>query len=298
MRISGFSYIRNGFQFGYPFLQAIQSVLPICDEFIVAVGDSTDGTREAVLALHPSKIRVVDTVWDDELRKSGKIFAQQSDAALAAVSGDWAIHIQADEVIHEQELPLLAEAIHKHHPNPRVEALILPFLHFWGSYNYIHNTRRTHRYEIRAFRTSLGVRPYKDSQGFRKYTMHDGWPDAEKGKKLAVKKVPVRIFHYNYVRNPQEMKEKADYFHRFWHDDNWLEENLSSKNKFDFGEVDMLEYFGESHPELMQEIVAAQNWDFSFDPSRSDFTFKERLLYHFEKLTGYRIGEYRNYRLL
>lgn len=41
--------------YDYPFREAIRSILPLCDEFVVAVGDSTDGTREAVLALDPQK---------------------------------------------------------------------------------------------------------------------------------------------------------------------------------------------------------------------------------------------------
>jgi len=51
MRIAAFSFVRNGFDYGVPFIESIQSVLPICDEFVIAVGDSTDGTREAILAI-------------------------------------------------------------------------------------------------------------------------------------------------------------------------------------------------------------------------------------------------------
>ena len=110
MTISGFSYVRNGFEYGYPFLEAIQSILPICDEFVVAVGDSTDKTREAIEKLNSPKIKIIDTIWDMNLREGGKIFAQQANIALDNTTGDWAFHIQADEVIHEKDLPVITDS--------------------------------------------------------------------------------------------------------------------------------------------------------------------------------------------
>ena len=110
-KISGFSYIRNGFEFDYPFLESIQSILPICDEFIIAVGDSHDGTREAIEKLGSDKIKIIDTIWDENMRANGAIFAQQSNIALDHITGNWAFHIQADEVIHENDLPKIRQAI-------------------------------------------------------------------------------------------------------------------------------------------------------------------------------------------
>ena len=54
MKVSAFTYVRNGFTIDYPFLEAIKSVLPVVDEFIVVIGDSNDGTREAVENSVPS----------------------------------------------------------------------------------------------------------------------------------------------------------------------------------------------------------------------------------------------------
>src|SRR5690606_19015266 len=112
MKISGFTYVRNGFDFGYPFIAAIESLLPVVDEMIVVVGDSTDGSREAVEAIGSAKIKIIDTIWDMEMRKNGKIFAQQANIGLDNVTGDWAIHIQADEVLHEDTLQTLKSEIH------------------------------------------------------------------------------------------------------------------------------------------------------------------------------------------
>jgi hypothetical protein len=69
MKVTGFSFIRNGIIYDYPFIEAIQSILPLCDAFVVAVGNSDDETEAAVAAINPAKIRIIPTVWDDTLRE-------------------------------------------------------------------------------------------------------------------------------------------------------------------------------------------------------------------------------------
>lgn len=294
--ISGFTYIRNGFRFGYPFVQAFGSILPICDEMIVAVGDSDDRTREAVAELDPQKVRIVDTVWDMDLREGGRIFAQQANLALDCIRGDWGFHIQADEVIHEDDLTRIREAVERYHRNPKVEGLLLPFLNFWGSYDWIGSSRRWHRQEVRLIRNQPGVRSYRDSQGFRAYSSREAWQDGtEKGRKLRVKRVEAPVYHYNYVRHPRLMKAKSEYFDRFWHDDTWLAENALPDKEIDYSQVEGLVRFEGSHPRSMQPLVQAQDWVFHYDPSKVRMGLKERILFGIEQLTGWRPGEYRNY---
>lgn len=190
MKISGFSFVRNGFDYGVPFLESIQSVLPACDEFIIVVGNSDDGTREAIEQLHSPKIKIIDTVWDMSLKTGGKIFAQQTNIGLDALTGDWCFHIQADEVIHENDSSKIMNAIKTENANKKVEGFILPYYHFWGGYNYIRNTRRIHKHEVRIFRNGLGVRSYRDSQGFRKFKSIEGYNNGiDTGEKLTVKKL-------------------------------------------------------------------------------------------------------------
>jgi glycosyltransferase involved in cell wall biosynthesis len=295
--ISGFSYIRNGFTFDYPFLEAIQSILPICDEFVIAVGDSTDGTREAIEKLGP-KVRIIDTVWDMSLREGGKIFAQQANIALDAVKGKWAFHIQADEIIHENDLEKIRQAVLKYDSDRKVEGILLPFLNFWGSFSYIRTSRKAHRYEVRLFRTGMGVRSFRDSQGFRKYSSKEAYENGEKGIKLKVVKVDAPVYHYSYVRPPDLMKKKSEFFDRFWHDDQWIEEKVSKEPEYDYDKIDKLSPFSGTHPRLMQDRVKAQNWEFNYDPSKAKMKLQYRILHFIEDLTGYRIGEYKNYKLI
>jgi len=297
MKISGFSYIRNGFTYQYPFLESVQSILPICDEFVIAVGNSTDGTRDAIEALNDPKIRIIDTIWDEQMRKGGTIFAQQANRALDGCTGDWLFHIQADEIIHEQDLPTIRAAIQASDADERVEGLLFDFLNFYGSYNYLNGSRYQHKKEIRIFRSGLHARSYRDSQGFRKYPPPQQ-PDA-KGDKLRVRHTGVPVYHYSYVRSPRQMYEKSRHFSSFYLGDAQLEKHYEGhQEEANYYAIERVIPFTGTHPAVMAEWTRNGNYD--FDPSRinGEMTLKKRLAYLADKLAGRRIGEYRNYKLL
>jgi hypothetical protein len=298
MKISGFSYVRNGFDYGVPFLEAFQSILPVCDEFIIAVGDSGDGTRAAIENLRSDKIKIIDTVWDTRLNEGGKIFARQSNLALDGITGDWAFHIQADEVIHEKDLPKIKTAIEKNDADKKVEGFILPFLHFWGSYQYIRNSRRIHHYEVRLFRNTPVVRSYKDSQGFRKYSSKEAYEQGiENGKKLHVKKIDAPIFHYNGVRPPAVFRDKPLQMREFYQDEA-ANKKQDPREKISTDNVDRVTRFTGEHPALMQEKVQAQDWVYTYNPQKAVWKTKDRIMQPVEDLLGFKIGEYRNYKIL
>jgi glycosyltransferase involved in cell wall biosynthesis len=297
MKISGFTYVRNGFTYGYPFIPSIKSLLPIVDELVVVVGDSTDGTREAIADLNNPKIIIVDSVWDEGMRSGGKIFATQSNLGLDRITGDWAIHLQADEVFHESSAQKIISQIQSADKAEGVEGLLFPFLHFWGDYHHIRNTRRTHKYEIRAFRNNGVIRSFRDSQGFRKFKSMQSYLEGEKGQKLKVLLVEEPVFHYSYSRNPRLMKKKANYFNRFWHNDVWMQEHASD-GQIDFNEVDLLEPFTGEHPGYMAEVIQQKDWEFTYDPSRSNMKFKDKLLNLIERRFKRRLFTFKNYRLV
>lgn len=292
MKVSGFSYVRNGFDYGVPFLEAFQSILPVCDEFVVAVGDSKDGTREAIENLRSDKIKIIDTVWDMGINKSGVIFAQQSNIALDAITGDWAFHIQADEVISEKDIFKVRQALVENDANKKVEGFILPFLHFWGGYDYIRNTRRIHNNEIRLFRNHLGVRSYKDSQGFRKYSSKEAYLAGEKGEKLRVKAIDAPIFHYNGIRPPATFKKKSEQMGAHYTSEKPAKYESSPDN------VDRVEKFTGAHPAIMMDRVNAQDWEYTYNPKKAVWKTKDRIMQPIEDWLGFKIGEYKNYILL
>lgn len=296
MTITAYTYVRNGLKMGYPFLESIKSILSLVDEYVVVLGDSDDGSREAISTLRSDKIKIVDTQWDMTLKKKGKLFALQSNIGLDQMKGDWVIHLQADEVIHEQDLNTLKDAIEKFNDDSKVEGLLFPFLNFRGDYQHIHTGRKAHRFEIRAFKRTPMIRSFKDSQGFRKYTSFTAYEMGEKGKKLRVARIDVPIYHYNYVRPPGLMKEKAKVFLSQYKDDAALEQIFSNMDEFDYNDVDKLEVFTGTHPAVMQEAIRKQDWVFVYDPKRHNTSLRHRVLNKIEEWTGYRIGEYKNYK--
>lgn len=214
MVVSAFTYVRNGFAYAYPFVESIKSLLPIVDEYIVVVGKGEDGTREAVAELNDPKIKIIDTVWDEGLRTGGKVFAQQANIGMDHCRGDadWLFHLQADEVLHEQDLPLLQKHLKAHKDNREIDGLLFPFIHFYGDYFHYCPSRRFHKYEIRVVKNKRNIRSYKDSMGFRKYADPTN-QEGEKGAKLKALLIPAVVYHYSWARPPKKTNGQA---HCFW----------------------------------------------------------------------------------
>lgn len=286
MLLSGFTFIRNGIKYGYPFIQSIQSILPICDEMVVVVGDSDDGTRQAIEALDNPKIRIIDTVWDMTLREGGYLLAQQTNIALSHIKGRWGFYIQGDEVVHEADLPLILESVKKYDADSRVEGLLFSYTHFYGAYNYIATSRKWYRNEIRIVRAGTGVQSYKDAQGFR-----------INNRKLNVKRSGGNIYHYGWVKPPRLQQLKQETFHKLWHTDQWMQQNIAQVEEFDYSTQDILVPFTGTHPAIMHETVSKQNWTFVYDSSKAKLSMRYQILAYIEKITGYRLFEYKNYRL-
>src|SRR6201988_1568026 len=86
MKVSGFTIIRNALKYDYPVVEAITSVLPVCDEFIVSVGNSEDDTMQLIRSIQSPKIKIVESVWDDSLRIGGKVLANETNKAFDQIS--------------------------------------------------------------------------------------------------------------------------------------------------------------------------------------------------------------------
>ncbi len=297
MKISGFTIVKDGIKLDYPFIEAIKSALPICDEYIVVVGNSSDSTRDAVEAIGSPKIKIIDTVWNENLRVGGKILAQQTNIGIDAINGDWGLYLQADEILHENELDEIVETAQKYKGEQSVDGLLFPYRHFWG-YGHVKVSRSTYRREIRMIKNNKLIRSYRDAQGFRKYPSHEAYESGHKGIKLRVKLLEgAYIYAYSHVRDPEKEMEKLKHVAQYWHNDDEVERRFEGVTAFNYDKADVLEPFPlEGHPAVMQKRASNTNWSFEF--KKSHFTFKGWILHHIEKLTGWRIGEYRNYKLV
>ncbi len=289
MKVTGFSFVKNALIYDYPVVEAIRSILPICDDFVVAVGKSDDDTLELIRSIDPEKIRIVETEWDESLREGGRVLAVETDKAFAAIAedSDWAFYIQGDEVVHEKYLDTIRAAMEKYVDDKEVDGLLFNYAHFYGSYDYIGASSSWYANEIRVVRNNPSIYSYKDAQGFRK-------GDNEKLKVVAI---DAWMYHYGWVKEPAAMQRKQENFNKYWHDDQWVEEHVVKADEFDYeGHVRRLERFNGDHPAVMRERIREKNWKFDYDISRHKKTTKDRMK-GFLKLLGIDTS-YRNYELL
>jgi hypothetical protein len=291
MKVAGFTFIRNAVNNDYPVIEAITSILTLCDEFIVALGKSEDETEKLIKSINSPKIKIVYTEWDNSLKEGGRVFAVETDKAMAAISpdADWAFYIQGDECVHEKYLPLIRKEMEDNLEDKNIEGLLFKYVHFYGSYDYYCESRRWYRREIRIVRNNRHIHSYRDAQGFR-------WDD----RKLNVKLIDAYIYHYGWVRPPKALVRKGQNFNQFYHPDAVIDENIIETYEFDYGNADRLLTFKETHPAIMQNRVTAINWQLNIDlkKTRKRMTARRKMLEKIEDITGWRIGEYKNYKIV
>jgi hypothetical protein len=287
MKVTGFTFIRNALKFDYPVVEAIKSILPLCDDFIVAVGSSEDETLALIKNINPDKIRIVETIWDDSLREGGKVLALETDKAFAAIGADtdWCFYIQGDEIVHEQYHPAIKEAMQRWKDDKTVDGLLFKYLHFYGSYDYVGIAPGWYRNEIRIVRRDPKIYSYRDAQGFRK----------NDDEKLTVVPVDAYVYHYGWVKEPKAMQRKQESFTKLWHDDEWVKRNVRQAEQFDYAShIDALRRFTGTHPQVMKERIEQKNWKFDYDVSFNKLTFKQKLKNFVQNKLGYNLS-YENY---
>lgn len=291
MRISGFTFLRNGSCLGYPYLESIRSALPVVDEFVIALGrgDEGDDTLDQVDSIGSEKIRIIHTEWDLDRFPGGTEYAHQTDIAKAACSGDWLLYIQGDEVLHEDDLPTLVESCERWLDHPRVDAMLFDYLHFWGDYNHVHDNHRWYKQELRIVRNDPTIHSMNDAQSFRRVRDFDGVSYKSKvgSEKLVAVHSGARIFHYGWARRPHVMSVKATAFQQH-HGPGAPAARAETPEPqlFDYGPLGRIPKFVGTHPEVMRERVAAMDWSHLLDYSRGTRARRpvhphERLKYRF-----------------
>ena len=287
MKVSGFSFIKNAIKFGFPIVEAIESILPICDNFYIAVGKSDDETLELIKSIKSDKIKIIETVWDEELIKGGKVLAAETDKAFNSISddSDWAFYIQGDEVVHEKYLSNIKKAMEKYKNDEKVDGLLFNYHHFYGSYDYIGDAARWYPHEIRVIKNKKNIYSYDDAQGFRK----------NDNEKLNVKLIDAYMYHYGWVKEPKTQNKKREGFRKLYSIPN--PEGFKESNDFDYSKIDALHLFKGTHPKVMQKLIAKKNWSFDYDISINNLSFKHKMKKLLKKLTGIQLG-YKNYKIV
>ena len=285
--ISGFTIVRNAVKLNYPFRESVLSVLPLCDEFIINIGDSEDETAEIAEALRvefPQKIRLIHSKWERKNQQGGFQLKHQTDRAIQSCRGNWCFYIQADEAIHEADYPRIQKAVSEAHQQTRVDGVLFDYLHFYGNYDYSIHGRNWYRREVRLFKNFRGISSFRDAQGFRRDE-----------QRLFVKPSGARVFHYGYVRTPSSLEEKSKNM-SLW----WGTQPDASDSAFRLHRHVGLTRFEGTHPGVMKSKVENQpKFDPSQCPRKWDWTeIKNAMTLVWDQFFNFRLGEFRNYEIV
>lgn len=265
MKISGFGMARNASKLYYPVKQSIMSILPIVDEYVFALGkgDKEDRTREEILSIGSDKIKIIDTEWDLEEFPDGMENPHQTDIAKNACTGDWLIHLQADEVIHEKYLDTIVRKCEERLDEPSVEGFLLNYHHFFGDYHHIADQHGWYQKEIRIIRNLPDIHSFWTAQSFRKIPHFDGRSyQTKKGtEKLSVESIDAWVYHYGWVRPPEIMQSKTKSLETIHRGEAVANEMFSRRaNYFDYGDMTKMTRFQGSHPAVMKEWMDDFHW--------------------------------------
>jgi hypothetical protein len=290
MKVSAFTFLRNGQKLGYPFAESIRSVLPIIDEFVIALGPCEDETEKMLRSIGDPKIHIIPTQWNERIRSDyslkGFVYGQQKSIALFNCTGDWAFYLEGDEVIHENDLPKIRGAMERCLDDDRVEALAFDYLHFYGNANTYAWSPRWYRSEVRIVRNTIPVWgpkglffvvPDSSTGGHYPRAAHTG----------------ATIYHYGWVRGEAQMNSKIASVGKFWGE--------KSAATMDYTQVDSatLKLFTGTHPKVVQNWLPSGKGIFQADPNYrlSSREKKHRLMLKLEKIFGVRFSK-KHYRLI
>lgn len=291
MKLSGFTMVKNAGKLYYPIKQVIMSILPVVDEFVVALGDCDDDdtTRSQIESIKSDKVKIIDTVWDLNKYPRGMENAHQTDIAKQHCSGDWLFYLQADEVVHEKYLPAIKEACEKYLDDKAVEGFVFKYLHFWGDYDHYHNSHGWYKHEVRIIRKHKDIHSWQSAQSFRRIPNFDGLNYRQVKGTYMLKCVIMDacIYHYGWVRPPHLMKSKSKALDTIHKGTEKVEEMYSKRPaEFDYGPLGILPRFKGTHPRVMQEWIAQFNWGDKLNYSKKR---KNNLARHKHEKPKYRI---------
>lgn len=280
MKVSGFTFIRNAVRYQFPVVECIRSVLPMVDEFVVAVGDSDDGTEELIRSIGDERIVVVPSRWNPNLRTGGYVLAQQTNVALFSCTGNWAVYIQGDEAIHERDHGHLRKLMEKYADDDRVESLALHRMNFVGDYRTVYEPADD--LCVRIVKPHRFVLSRGDAAGF---TVHPKFK--ERGRRITTVDTGTPIFHYMDIRTPEGYLAKNTASHLLWQE--YGPRGVASFDEHFQGAYArrFLKRYDGTHAAPLGERISAHGYSFDIDSPkvRTKLTRWERKLILYEFLS-------------
>jgi glycosyltransferase involved in cell wall biosynthesis len=195
MRLSIYTFIRDGIFYDYHAIDMLKHHLPLADEIVVNEGYSSDGTYEKISTIDP-KIKIFRTQWDGN--KCFNWFVSFKDEARKRCTGDWCILLDCDEFIPEWEFEELRAYLEE------TKELTVPveLINFYGNYKVynVHpqNVGWPHRKRI-IHRNLPDMEVWGDGSNVRlKNTDEDTAPAAKE----------FTCHHFGFVRKAARLRQK------------------------------------------------------------------------------------------
>jgi hypothetical protein len=315
MRISGFTMVKNAGKLYYPIRESIESILPIVDEFIIALGDCDidDTTLQQIQSIQSNKIRIIHTVWDIKKYPNGTENAHQTDIAKNECTGDWLFYLQADELIHEKYHSTIVKACNDLLNDQEVEGILFKYIHFWGDYNHYQHSHGWYPKEIRIIRNDKDIHSWESAQSFRRIPGFDGLHYRQKDGtfKLKVAEIDAYVYHYGWVRPPYLMQNKNKSLHTIHKGEQRVSEVYKDRsNEYDYGPLGKAPVFTGTHPAVMEPMINKFNWKDQLNYSKKhphqkaekhkQDRFKNKILTFIEQnlLGGKQLFGFKNYVLV
>lgn len=242
--------IRNGVRLDYCFVEAIRSMLPICDQIVVSESDSDDGTKEVLhsLSQQHSQIRIVAFPWPDP-RGDTLFYPRWLNSARKHLDTDWACYLDADEVFHEKSYSLISKVV------SQGKVAKCYRWNFWSDAQSLIPAGECCGVDV------IRIGP-------RHLDFPSDYPTPESAEISALaQKVPISIMHYGFLRKRKAFFEKAKSVQRIWA--NGYDSRLEAADK-DGGNwmknpivapwINRLDKFKGTHPEIIHDWLQERGY--------------------------------------
>ena len=243
-RVSGFSIVRGARELDYPVLESLRSMLPLVEEIVVVTHPSDEATLGMLAGLGEPRLAVVRADWDAGPRGGGRTLAWLTNIGLSRCRHPWALYLQADEVLHEEDYDRIRVALRRYDAAQAVDALSFRFLHFEGNHGHVNPLR--YRRQCRLVRNDGRLESVHDAAGF-------GRTD---GRRLRTRRCGARVFHYGWARRPDALKAKTLALARLYHDEAYVVSRWSAVSAEQLRRDDLAFRWAGSHPAVMRDRIA------------------------------------------
>jgi adenylate kinase family enzyme len=236
--LTGLTCIKNGNALKYPWKECIKSLASYCNQVLVATASCDDGTIEDLKALcieYPH-IKMVFTNWKDINTGNGSVLASVVNELLPFVKNEWCVYLQADELIHEQDIENLFFILKELPSN--ITQLELLRTYFWKDLQ----TRNT------EFEIMLG-------RVFRKGTHIIGGDGMYLNRlKGEVIRSDIQIYHYSRIGSEEDITKRVRNLDKLFHSQEAVDK-FKDFSYTTFTNSRLINYSG-SHPKGIKEFYS------------------------------------------